>query len=97
MRKSIVKNALKTKSAVIIAVIISVLFVSGCGKSSGVSNNDVLDTSEVSTQEETTVDTHPFDITMSLQVILTLRRVSRQLKNLIRITEILLNVYRQSL
>lgn len=51
------KNALKTKSAVIIAVIISVLFVSGCGKSSGVSNNDVLDTSEVSTQEETTVDT----------------------------------------
>ena len=49
MRKSIVKNALKKKSAVIIAVIISVLFVSGCGKSSGVSNNDVLDTSEVST------------------------------------------------
>lgn len=65
MRKSIVKNALKKKSAVIIAVIISVLFVSGCGKSSGVSNNDVLDTSEVSTREETTVDTHPFDITMT--------------------------------
>lgn len=65
MRKSIVKNALKKKSAVIIAVIISVLFVSGCGKSSGVSNNDVLDTSEVSTQEETTVDTHPFDITIT--------------------------------
>ena len=65
MRKSIVKNALKKKSAVIIAVIISVLFVSGCGKSSGVSNNDILDTSEVSTQEETTVDTHPFDITMT--------------------------------
>lgn len=65
MRKSIVKNALKTKSAVIIAVIMSVLFVSGCGKSSSVSNNDVLDTSEVSTQEETTIDTHPFDITMT--------------------------------
>ena len=65
MRKSIVKNALKTKSAVIIAVIMSVLFISGCGKSSSVSSNDVLDTSEVSTQEETTIDTHPFDITMT--------------------------------
>ena len=58
MRKSIVKNALKKKSAVIIAVIISVLFVSGCGKSSGVSNNDILDTSEVSTQKQQLIHTH---------------------------------------
>ena len=96
MRKSIVKNALKKKSAVIIAVIISVLFVSGCGKSSGVSNNDVLDTSEVSTREETTVDTHPFDITMTFTGDINIVE-GEQLKNLIRITEILLNVYRQSL
>lgn len=97
MRKSIVKNALKTKSAVIIAVIMSVLFISGCGKSSSVSSNDVLDTSEVSTQEETTIDTHPFDITMTFTGDINIAEVSRQLKNLIRITEILLNVYRQSL
>ena len=97
MRKSIVKNALKTKSAVIIAVIMSVLFVSGCGKSSSVSSNDVLDTSEVSTQEETTIDTHPFDITMTFTGDINIAEGEPKLKNLIRITEILLNVYRQSL
>ena len=97
MRKSIVKNALKTKSAVIIAVIMSVLFISGCGKSSSVSSNDVLDTSEVSTQEETTIDTHPFDITMTFTGDINIAEGEPTTKELERITEILLNVYRQSL